>query len=348
MEETKKVTLKERLIKYLPIIFTISLIILIGLSFVGPFFELRLKDNGEKIDTIYRLGELMFTNPTSPNVQLFFIVVYLVLPFAGCAFVFLGKLHQNFYVVAVLTFLLLAISAILSKEIVATSLCETTGLDYSIHSVFICYVLPIIIFFIAAFFSLVIAATKISITVQDITETGILIGLALALNFVKFVQLGETGGSINFQILPLFILALRKGPLKGFIGAGIAYGLISCLTDGYGIATFPFDYLIGMGSTCILGFFSPFIFGENQTTYNFKGELFLFVGALVATFFRFVGGCASSMIIYGYTLVPAMAYNALYISISGLIAIVLIMAIYGPFIKINKRFPSSQTKSTTL
>lgn len=347
MEEKTKSSLKDEIIKFLPIIFTVTVILFVGLSFVGPFFELRLKDNGEKIDAIYRLGQLMFTNPTSTSVQIFFIVTYLVLPLIGCLFVFLGKLHQNFYIVSVLTFLLLAISSILSKEIVATSLCETTGLDYSIHQVYFCYVLPIVIFFIAAFFSLVIASTKVSITVPDITEIGILIGLALVLNFVKFVQLGETGGSVNFQILPLFILALRKGPLKGFIGAGIAYGLISCLTDGYGIATFPFDYLIGMGSTCILGFFSPYIFGENQTTYNFKGEVFLFIGALVATFFRFVGGCASSMIIYGYSLVPAMAYNALYISISGLIAIALIMAIYGPFIKVNNRFPSNKAKSTT-
>lgn len=346
MEETNNQSIRERLIKLMPLVFSLFVILLIGLSFIGPFFELRLKDNGEKIDTIYTLSELMFTNPTSVNSQVFFILCYLGLPLLGCLFLYLSRFHKNFLLVSVLLFLLVATASILSKDVVATSLCETTGLNYSIHNVYFCYILPIVTFFIAALVALVIASNKISISVADMTEIGVLIGLALVLNFVKFVQLGETGGSINFQILPLFILALRKGPIKGFIGAGIAYGLISCLTDGYGIATFPFDYLIGMGSTCILGFFSPYIFGKDQNTYNLKGEIFLFIGATLATFFRFVGSTASSMIIYGYDLVPAMAYNAVYVSVSGAIAIALIMAIYGPFIKINKRFPIDKIKST--
>jgi len=333
---------KALLIKYLPIILCVFVVLFIGFSMIGPFFELRLKDNGEKIDTVYKLTDMLFNNPVSHSNQAFFIVVYLVFPLLGCACALLGKIHKNFYVGAVLLFLLAGISSISSKDIVAKAMATLTELNYSIHDVYFCYVLPIITLFIAAFLSLVIGSSKVNITVSDITEMGVLVGLALALNFVKFVQLGETGGSVNFQMLPLFILALRKGPLKGFIGAGIAYGLISCLTDGYGIATFPFDYLLGMGSVCVLGFFTPLIFGENQTTYNFKGELFLFVGGVAATFLRFIGGCTSSMIIYGYSLVPAMAYNALYVSISGAIAIVVLMAIYGPFIQVNKRFPSAK------
>ena len=135
------------------------------------------------------------------------------------------------------------------------------------------------------------------------------------------------------------ILALRKGPLKGFIGAGITYGLINCLTDGYGIATFPFDYLLGMGSVCVLGFFQSLIFGKDQNGYNFKGILFIIVGGILSTALRFVGGCASSMIIYGYEIKAALAYNVLYVFISGAIATTVLVAIYRPMIMVNKRFP---------
>lgn len=337
---------KDILMKYLPLIFTLTIVLAIGLSMIGPFFDIRLKADGQKIDTVYRLTDLLFTSPAGTTIQVLFIVTYLVLPLVACGFVFLGKLHNNFYVVAILLFLLIAITCILTNDVVATSLSETTGDNYSTHGVHFCFVLPIIVFFVAGTAVLILASRNITITVSDLTEMGILVGLALALNFVKIVQF-RTGGSVNFQMVPLFILALRKGPLKGFIGAGIAYGLISCITDGYGIATYPFDYLIGFGSACVLGFFTKYIFGEDQTTYNLKGLLFLFVGGLISTFIRYVGGCASSMIIYGYTLLPAMSYNLIYVSVSGAIGITVIMGIYGPFIKVNRRFPSNNNKSST-
>ena len=331
---------KEILLKYLPYIFVGFVVLCIGLSMIGPFFEIRLKEDGQKIDTIYRLTDLLFSHPAGGIVQIFFIFNYLVLPLVGCACILLARFHKNFYVVSVLLFILVGITSILSNEIFAEALVYKTDLDYSTHGVGFCCVLSIVTFFIAGLASLAIASSKVKISVEDLTEMGVLVGLALVLNFIK-VPIGDTGGSINFQMLPLFILALRKGPLKGFVGAGIAYGLISCITDGYGIATYPFDYLLAFGSTCILGFFTPYIFGENQETYNFKGELFLFVGALLATIFRFIGGCASSMIIYGYSLTAAMAYNAIYVSVSSAISIAVIMGIYGPFIKVNKRFPSA-------
>lgn len=341
MEEVSRFDkVKGFLIKYLPYILIGIVVLCIGLSMIGPFFDLRVKIDGKKIDTVYRLTDLLFSNSAGKSTQVFFILTYLVLPLLGCGFIFLGKLKNSFYTIAVLLFLVAAMSAILANDVTATVVSLITEMSYNVHDVYFCFVLPIIIFFIAAFLSLAIASKEINITVSDITEMGILIGLALALNFVKIVQM-PTGGSINFQMLPLFILALRKGPIKGFIGAGIAYGLISCITDGYGIATYPFDYLLGFGSVCVLGFFTPYIFGENQNNYNLKGEIFIFVGALISTFIRFIGGTVSSMIIYGYDLVPAMEYNSLYVSISGLISIALIMAVYGPFIRVNKRFPTS-------
>lgn len=341
MEEVSKFDkVKGFLIKYLPYILIGIVVLCIGLSMIGPFFDLRVKIDGEKIDTVYRLTDLLFSNNAGNSTQVFFILTYLVLPLLGCGFIFLGKLKNSFYTISVLLFLVAAMSAILANDVTATVVSLIAEMSYNVHDVYFCFVLPIIIFFIAAFLCLAIASKEISITVSDITEMGILIGLALALNFVKIVQM-PTGGSINFQMLPLFILALRKGPIKGFIGAGIAYGLISCITDGYGIATYPFDYLLGFGSVCVLGFFTPYIFGENQNNYNLKGEIFIFVGALISTFIRFIGGTVSSMIIYGYDLVPAMEYNSLYVSISGLISIALIMAVYGPFIRVNKRFPTS-------
>ena len=158
------------------------------------------------------------------------------------------------------------------------------------------------------------------ISVGEIAENGILIAMAFGLNFIK-LPIHVEGGSVNFQMLPLMIIALRRGPASGLICGGILFGLLTCLTDGYGFACYPFDYLIGFGSVAVMGFFRPFIFGQNQKGYNFKGEAFLLLAGVLSTFIRFMGSTVSSVVIYQYTFVAAMAYNVLYISLSGVCAL---------------------------
>lgn len=350
MEEAKKsndtlLKIKDFVIKYSPLLVMFIVVLGIGLSMIGNYVELRLKQDGTKIDVIYKLTDFLFTNQFGSSLQLLFIFLYMVFPAIACILLFFKKYSNYFVVASMLIFLLIAISSIVTKDVIADSLSYATGLDYSIHDKYFCYILPIIVFFLAEIITLIVGTRHMTFNVADITEMGMFVAIALGLNFLKVIQLGASGGSVNFQMLPLFILALRKGPLKGFIAGGIVYGLISCLTDGYGIATFPFDYLVGMGSVAVLGFFSPLIFGENQKTYNIKGEISLLVAGILATFFRYVGACVSSMVIYGlplYNNVPlanALSYNFLYVFISGGIAIAIIMAIYGPMIRVNKHFP---------
>ena len=192
---------------------------------------------------------------------------------------------------------------------------------------------------IAAVLCLSIEFSDNPIITRQITEDGILIAAAFILNLIRIYKVPGQGGSINLQMLPLFLIALRHGPAHGLVCGGILYGLITCLTDGYGFASYPFDYLIGFGSVMVMGFFRKFIFGEGQDWYNAKGELFLLCSGLLATFIRFIGSCASSMIIWGVTMNEAIAYNSVYIPVSGIIAIAIIMIAYGPIAKINKIFP---------
>ena len=192
---------------------------------------------------------------------------------------------------------------------------------------------------IAAVLSLSIEFSDNPIVTRQITEDGILIAAAFILNLIRIYKVPGQGGSINFQMLPLFLIALRHGPAHGLVCGGILYGLITCLTDGYGFASYPFDYLIGFGSVMVLGFFRKFIFGEGQDWYNAKGEIFLLVGCLLATLLRFIGSTASSMVIWGLNLNDAIGYNSVYIPVSGIISMGVIMGAYGPIAKVNKLFP---------
>jgi len=177
---------------------------------------------------------------------------------------------------------------------------------------------------------------------KTIAEDGILIAAALVLDFIRIPL--QVEGSINFQMLPLMIIALRRGPVHGFIAGGIVYGLISCLKDGYGFFTFPFDYLIGFGSVFVVGYFRKLILPEGETSYNLKSILWIVVAGLLSSTIRFVGSSISSMVFYGLDVGGAALYNVGYVYISGALAIVVLAALQGPLARVNTLFPAERAK----
>ena len=122
------------------------------------------------------------------------------------------------------------------------------------------YYLNIILIFIMFTYSYYCFNSLNFFSIKDIVEIGILISLSLVFDqsFLK-IRIGQNGGSISLVMLPLCILSLRKGFVKGFIGCGVIFGLISCFLDGYGFFTFPLDYLLGFGSIAVIGIFNKFI-----------------------------------------------------------------------------------------
>ena len=175
------------------------------------------------------------------------------------------------------------------------------------------------------------------ISVKEMTESAMLIALAILLDlpFLK-IRIGIGGGSISLSMLPLLILAIRVGFLKSLIGIGIIYGFITCLLDGWGLVTFPFDYFVGYGSLSLLGLFKNKILQED----NFiKGIIFIVLGCLLATFGRFVGSMLSSLIIYEYSFKAALIYNAAYLLPSAGITLVILICLYKPLLLVNRSYP---------
>ena len=193
----------------------------------------------------------------------------------------------------------------------------------------------------AAIFAIGHSFQKMPMTIRSMAEDAILIAAAFALNFLK-IPMGVTGGSINLQMLPLFVIAVRHGPFHGLVSGGIVYGLLTCFTDGWGFACYPFDYLIGFGSVAVLGFFKPLIMGKDQKFYNIKGEIFLAIGGILATFVRLLGSSISSVVLWGSTFGEALIYNASYIPASGIAAVVILMLVYGPLLMVNRHFPTEE------
>ena len=343
MEKEENLQKKQLFLKILCFLILGLTLFTIGLSFIGKFFDVAIGDEVKS----FTLASLLTDNLLSGRLKALFWITYIVLPILGASSIFLYRVNKNFAFGAMILFLFAAIVSLVSKDILPEALYQhikvTQGINIpcSIEKVYVCSVVPTVSYFILAILVLSFAIEDIKFSTRDIAESGVLIAAALVLNFIRLFP-APTGGSVNLQMLPLFVLAIRKGPVKAFIGCGIVYGLISCLTDGYGLATYPFDYLLGIGSTAILGLFSKYILREDSSTYNFKGELFIFIGVVLATSMRFVAGTISSMVLYDYAFAPAALYNVGYVFISGAISMVVVMGLYGPLLQISKRFPNNK------
>lgn len=185
-------------------------------------------------------------------------------------------------------------------------------------------------------------------TVKDIAEIAILCALAIVLDRFIRIGVGATGGSINISMVPLYIIALRHGWFKGLIAGGVVYGVITCLWDGYGIQTYPLEYLIAYGSVAILGLFANKINNlcKLDNKKNVVISYLIMIGCIVAAaVIRFLCASIDSVILWELDWVGAFAYNAPYVFISAA-GVCVIMCILLPSIKMtNNTFPTSYLKN---
>ena len=313
-------------------------------------YDTKVKIDGESVKTYFNLSMVdLLDGSHFVNWPMILVLVALLLGVAGtlalaimCLFKVKQKASDTVCVIALMSFAVGVVMTFLNKELFKNFADYGNNDIPNFHDASLAWGSAVsMLSCMLAVFSLIGASGySRSRSVKTIAEDGVLIASAFVLNFIR-IPIAPTAGSINLQMLPLMIIALRRGPLDGFVAGGIVYGLLTCLTDGYGLATYPFDYLIGFGSVAVLGFFRNLVLGKDQTTYNVKGMVFLTIGVILSTFVRFVGGCTSSMVLYGYDLVAAMVYNYIYIFVSGGLVLAVLLILYGPLVRINRLFPSA-------
>lgn len=183
-------------------------------------------------------------------------------------------------------------------------------------------------------------------TVRDIAEIAIMCALAIVLDkFVK-ISFAPTGGSINLAMFPLYLVALRHGPFKGFLAGGIVFGLTTCLLDGYGMQTYPLEYLVAFGACGLLGFVSKYYYlnfskSNKQTIISI---LLVVVSIILAAIIRIGAATIDSIVLYEYELGPALAYNIPYIGISAAFVLILVCVFLPVNIQIIKVFKTSFIK----
>ncbi len=160
-----------------------------------------------------------------------------------------------------------------------------------------------------------------------LVETAIMAGLAYVLGLVQINFGWAYGGSISFVMVPIVILALRRGMLAG-VTAGLIVGLLKLMFGGYvvhpiqAILDYPLAFLvIGLAGMVKL---SPNLSKNKLMTLSV-------IGIVVATALRFVCHFLSGVVFFAEFAedTPVLIYSAIY-NLSYLVpeAIITAVAVY--------------------
>ena len=183
---------------------------------------------------------------------------------------------------------------------------------------------------------------------RRLTETAIMLALAVGLSYVTIFSLPMGGSVTLFSQVPIIIIGYRYGAKWGCV-TGIIYGLLEMVLQGLG----NFAYVSGIGAYIILiladyvlafmalglggGLFKKAI--KNQT-------LSLGVGAFVASALRFVCHFVSGVTIWGEyadgwksVWVYSLGYNGSYMAAEAVISVigVVVLSLVLDFNKENLR-----------
>lgn len=93
---------------------------------------------------------------------------------------------------------------------------------------------------------------------QTLVEIALSIALAVALNALKLGQMPQ-GGSISLVMLPIIVVAIRRGPAAGMV-AGALYGGLDVMLDPSYVhpAQLLLDYPLAFGAVGLAGLFAPY------------------------------------------------------------------------------------------
>ena len=166
---------------------------------------------------------------------------------------------------------------------------------------------------------------------RRLTETAIMIALAVALSYVQIFSLPMGGSVTLFSQVPIIIIGYRYGWKWGCV-TGVIYGLLEMLLQGLG----NFSYVKGIGAYLILifaGYVVAFmVLGRGGGLFKkvvSNHSVALGLGALVAAALRFLCHFISGVTIWGEyadgwksVWVYSLGYNGSYMAAEAAISVI--------------------------
>ena len=177
--------------------------------------------------------------------------------------------------------------------------------------------------------------------VRMVAEVGLTVALSAVLGLIGVWQMPQ-GGSLSFTMLPIFVLALLRGPRSG-IAAGVLYGLVDLVLEPYAYHPLQvlLDYPVAYGLCGLAGLFSARARALAAAD-RFGASFWLAAlpGVVVGSLGRYVAHVASGLIFFSSYAIEAgqapLIYSGVYNSfvlISGAGAAFVVFAVLPPLMR---------------
>ncbi|MGV8154840.1 MAG: energy-coupled thiamine transporter ThiT [Alkaliphilus sp.] len=163
---------------------------------------------------------------------------------------------------------------------------------------------------------------KIKFTTKMLVIASMCIALSFVLSHIRLFRLPQAGSITPASMLPMFLFAVMFGPKAGII-AGIAYGFLQFIQDGYVIHEMQFflDYPLAFGAMGLAGLYKKNI------------AIASLIGGLGRFFMHFLSG----FVFFGMYAPEGMnpvIYSFIYnISTTGVDTLIVILLCFVPQIK---------------
>ena len=186
--------------------------------------------------------------------------------------------------------------------------------------------------------------------VAMIVECALAVAMAVVLNFVAIrLPINIAGGSISLTMLPIAIVALRRGPVAGMM-AGAVFGAFDLLIEPFIVhwaqvfLDYPVPYLLfGLGVGLFARAYTRLFAHTTQAVA--KGSAIILAGFILGGILRYASHVLSGVIFFseyaggGNVLVYSLLYNVTYLAPS-LVATVVLALILVPILE--RAVPSSR------
>ncbi|MBE3589791.1 MAG: energy-coupled thiamine transporter ThiT [Firmicutes bacterium] len=175
--------------------------------------------------------------------------------------------------------------------------------------------------------------TKRGLAVAVLAEAGVMVALAYVLSLIKIWHMPYGGAVTAGSMVPLVLLALRRGPWVG-MAAGAVFGILDFFTEPYFLTPVQWllDYPVPFAALGVAGFF--------------PGRAV--AGTVAGVFLRFVSHVVSGVVFWGsyakdYHMTPlvySIVYNGSYLLPDLVITAVLVALLLPRLAPVGR--PASQ------
>ena len=174
-----------------------------------------------------------------------------------------------------------------------------------------------------------------------LVEVALTVALAAVLHYMKLWQM-PFGGSLSLEMLPILVLAMRRGVRAGVV-AGVLFGFVDLLLEPYIVhwAQVALDYPLAFGAVGLAGLVSPLwrraVATQPVAALVRSAAWMMPLAALVGTGGRYISHVVSGAIFFATATMggPLANGQSAFASASALRAVLAYSAVYNLYVPVS-------------